>query len=135
MALSFICPDFPDRGTIPKTYTRLGDNVSPPLQWSPAPDGARSFALVVEDPDAPGGTFRHWAMYDIPPDKTGLGKGEAGETRLPQAHNDFGDEGYDGHEPPGGAAHHYHFRLMALDVPSLEVPPNEAVTLSERRRA
>src|SRR5690606_31857587 len=66
MAFSLTSPVFEDGGAIPKKYTRDGQNVSPPLKWKDPPKDAKSFVLVVEDPDAPRGTFRHWAVYDIP---------------------------------------------------------------------
>jgi Raf kinase inhibitor-like YbhB/YbcL family protein len=96
------------------------------LRWSGVPDGTRSFVLIVEDPDAPSGTFRHWATYNIPPDRRELAESvETGPDgrALRYAANDFGNARYDGPEPPHGhGPHHYHFRLAALDVPSLSVP-------------
>lgn len=128
MSLSLICSDFSDGAEIPRQYTRLGQNVSPPLQWSDPPDGTRSYALVVEDPDAPNGTFRHWAIYDMPASMQGLRAGEAERTACPQARNDFGETGYGGPQPPAGhGPHRYRFRLLALDVPALEVPENPDV--------
>ena len=84
--------------------------------------------MVVEDPDAPSGTFRHWAVYDIPGGTTtlaeGVGTAKSSATRHVAA-NDFGDRYYDGPQPPGGSGvHHYHFRLFALDVPQLKLPGN-----------
>ncbi|MFW6076862.1 MAG: YbhB/YbcL family Raf kinase inhibitor-like protein [Hyphomicrobiales bacterium] len=128
MAISLKSPAFGDGGPIPDKYTRLGENASPPLQWSEVPEGTRSLALVIEDPDAPSGVFRHWAIYDIPADKHELDDGEAGATNLPQARNDFGETRYDGPQPPAGhGRHRYQFKLMALDIPSLEVAPDADV--------
>lgn len=128
MTLSLICSDFSDGAEIPRQYTRLGQNASPPLQWSHPPEGTLSYALVVEDPDAPGGVFRHWAIYDMPATMQGLHAGDAERTRFPQARNDFGEVGYGGPEPPAGhGPHRYRFKLLALDVPSLEVPENPDV--------
>jgi len=81
---------------------------------------------VVEDPDAPRGTFRHWAVYDIPADMHHLDEGAGSrQNGLHMATNDFGNPQYDGPQPPPGhGTHHYHFRLFALDVPKLDVPPN-----------
>ena len=107
---------------IPAKYTRDGDNLSPPLSWAGTPAGTRSFALIVEDPDAPNGTFYHWAMFNISPDRDGLSEGIGGGASAGArfAVNDFGNAGYDGPEPPvGHGTHHYHFRLAALDVPAL----------------
>src|SRR5688572_18075434 len=127
MTLSISSTAFADGQRIPRPYTRDGGNVSPPLQWSGAPAKTRSFAVIVEDPDAPRGTFRHWAAYDIPPDQHGLEEdsgaalpatpGMRGTFRM--VTNDFGATRYDGPQPPPGhGTHHYHFRLFALDVPS-----------------
>ena len=65
MAFSLHSPAFQNGGAIPETYARDGDNKSPPLQWTDPPAEAKSFALIVEDPDAPSGTFRHWAVYSL----------------------------------------------------------------------
>ena len=86
------------------------------LQWSEPPAGTRSFALIVDDPDAPGGTFRHWGAYDIPASARSLG----GE--FAQAVNDFGKPGYGGPCPPRGhGPHRYRFKLLALDVDELNL--------------
>lgn len=125
MALTLISPHFPDGGRIPERYARDGENVSPPLKWSGVPEGTRSLALVVEDPDAPRGTFGHWAVFNIAPDLVELpeASGKPGQQALQQGKNDFGNAYYDGPQPPvGHGVHHYHFRLAALDVSSLGVP-------------
>lgn len=127
MALTLHSSAFADGERIPDRYVRDHANLSPPLDWSGAPDGTRSYVLVVEDPDAPRGTFRHWAAYDIPADRTRLEEG-AGRQASELAHgaNDFGNANYDGPQPPAGhGTHHYHFRLAALDVDRLEVGPQE----------
>jgi Raf kinase inhibitor-like YbhB/YbcL family protein len=132
MPLTLRTPAFANGKPIPKKYTRDGENLSPPLAWSGAPAGTRSFVLIVEDPDAPHGTFYHWAMFNIPGDRDGLAEG-AGKPSLAKSGdgasapalglNDFGNLGYDGPEPPHGhGVHHDHFRLAALDVPSLRLP-------------
>lgn len=103
-------------------YTCEGDDVSPALSWSEAPEGTQSFALLVTDPDAPDGTFTHWVLYDVPPDVGELperadGVGTSGR-------NDFQHEGWGGPcPPPGHGDHRYWFKLYALDVPSLELEP------------
>ena len=121
-------PAFSPNQRIPVKYTCDGDDRSPPLEWSGAPSGTRSYALVVEDPDAPSGTFRHWGLYNIPGDRTFLpeGVGDLGTAGgLSSAMNDFGRRGYGGPCPPrGNGVHHYHFRLAALDMASLSLRPD-----------
>ena len=80
---------FPHEGTIPVTFTCDGDDGPPPLSWSGSPDGTRSFALIVDDPDAPGGTFTHWLLYDIPSQTTELPETPIGKT----LRNGFGRSG------------------------------------------
>lgn len=129
MSFSLESPAFHNGGTIPRKYARRGDNLSPPLVWQGAPAGTKSFALIIEDPDAPSGTFRHWAVYDIPGDRTQLPEGAGnGASKLKQGVNDFGDASYDGPQPPAGhGVHHYHFRLAALDVETLPIAVGEDV--------
>jgi Raf kinase inhibitor-like YbhB/YbcL family protein len=130
MSLTLSSTAFGQDQRIPQRFTRDGGNVSPPLQWHGAPQGTKSYALVVEDPDAPGGTFRHWVLFDIPDSATALAEGiGSGKPRTPQhvVVNDFGDRRHDGPQPPiGTGVHHYHFRLFALDVPQLKLPGNAA---------
>jgi Raf kinase inhibitor-like YbhB/YbcL family protein len=112
--------------SIPAEYTCQGANVSPPLAWSGVPDGAASLALIVDDPDAPGGTWVHWVLYDLGPDVTALPAGVAPAERPAaggtQGENDFRDLGYGGPCPPAGRAHRYCFKLYALDRP-LQLAP------------
>lgn len=116
---------FADGAAIPKRFTCDGDNVSPPLQWSGAPKGTLSFVLLCDDPDAPSGTWHHWAAYDIAPDQTELAPGAAEDTGLKQAVNDFRETGYGGPCPPHGhGVHHYHFRLLALSTDHIRVQRN-----------
>jgi Raf kinase inhibitor-like YbhB/YbcL family protein len=118
-------PAFPPGGEIPREYTCDGSNISPPLSWSGIPAGAASLVLVIEDPDAPRSTFRHWGVYDIPPSAPGIPAGAA-VGRV--ARNDFGQYGYGGPCPPaGGGVHHYHFELMALNRPTLGLPPSAGI--------
>ena len=122
-------PAFEDNERIPERYTRDGGNVSPPLKWRDAPQTTRSFALIVEDSDASGGTFRHWVAYNVPATYTGMpeGAGTAQAAAIDIAANDFGNRCYDGPAPPHGhGLHHYHFRLLALDVPRLDIRPGSA---------
>jgi Raf kinase inhibitor-like YbhB/YbcL family protein len=104
---------FADAEPIPPRHTCEGDDLSPPLSWTEPPDGTRSLALVVDDPDAPGGTFTHWLAWGIEPKAGGLDEGEAARH---EGRNDFGDSGYRGPcPPPGHGPHRYSFRLTALD--------------------
>ncbi len=104
-------------GTIPKDQTGEGEDVSPALSWSDAPEGTKSFALICHDPDAPLITpgkygFVHWVLYNIPGSATSLDQGANDHT---QGKNDFGSAGYNGPMPPEGhGTHHYFFWLMAL---------------------
>ena len=101
-------------GRIPAKFTCSGAEISPPLAWADVPAGTRSLALLVEDPDAPGGTYTHWTVYGIPPTvrKFAQGKAPSGSS---QGENSFGDDRYGGPCPPkGDAAHHYVFILYAL---------------------
>jgi hypothetical protein len=120
---------FQNGAPIPSRYTCDGADRSPPLAWSGAPPNTRSYVLLVEDPDAPGGTFVHWVVYDIPATITELPEGVPEGPSPPQlggghqGHTSFrGPPRYGGPCPPRGPAHHYHFRLYALDAP-LRLPP------------
>ncbi len=128
-ALSISSPAFQDGGGIPSKYTCEGEDISPPLSFAGAPAGARSLALIVDDPDAPDPaapkmTWVHWVLYNLPPDATGL---EEGVRRLPsgtlEGVNDWRRTGYGGPCPPIGR-HRYFFKLYALDVvlPDLHAP-------------
>ena len=110
---------FQDGGAIPAQYTCDGADQSPALSWSEPPQGTKSFALVVDDPDAPSGTFRHWAAYDIPASTRSIAAGQKVGTEVT---NDMNKPGYSGPCPPKGhGIHHYHFKLFALDVDKLGV--------------
>jgi Raf kinase inhibitor-like YbhB/YbcL family protein len=126
MPLTLISPAFAEGEKIPVKYTPDGENFSPPLAWSGAPDGTRSFVLMMDDPDAPSGTFHHWAIFNIPADRRQLPESlETGPDAigLRYGRNDFDKARYDGPEPPKGhGPHRYRFRLAALDVPSLAIP-------------
>ncbi len=113
MSIQIQSSAFKDGEKIPTKYTCDGENVSPPLQWSGVPQGARSLVLVVDDPDAPSGTFVHWLSYGIPPDTTRLSEG--GQAGV-HGQNSFRKEGYGGPCPPKGPAHHYRFKIFALDT-------------------
>ncbi len=113
---------FDDGQTIPAKYTADGQNVSPPLQWSDAPEGTQELALIMDDPDAPIGTFTHWLLWGLGPDLTELPEGiEAVATvaaleGAKQGTSGFRKIGYGGPAPPRGPAHHYNFTLYALDT-------------------
>jgi Raf kinase inhibitor-like YbhB/YbcL family protein len=105
---------FENGEAIPSRYTCEADNVSPPLAWSGLPEGTRSLALIVDDPDAPSGTFLHWLAWDIDPSAGGLGEGEPPPR---EGTNGFGEVGYGGPcPPPGHGRHRYFHRLHALDA-------------------
>jgi Raf kinase inhibitor-like YbhB/YbcL family protein len=127
-------PAFSDGGVIPNRHSGW-TNVSPELSWDSVPPGVRSFAIVCEDPDAPGGTFVHWVIYNIPADRRGLAEGMAREPEvggMTQGANDFGSVGYRGPEPPPGSVHRYFFRLYALDTAAVGGP---GLTAAALRRA
>ena len=110
---------FQSNGAIPPQYSCDGADQSPALSWGEPPAGTKSFALVVDDPDAPSGTFRHWGAWDIPASTRSL---EAGQAVGKQAVNGAGKSGYMGPcPPPGHGVHHYHFKLYALDTDTLDV--------------
>ena len=124
MAMHLTTTAFAAGGRIPARYTCKGDDLSPPLAWSGQPPATRSFALVCSDPDAPAGTWYHWAAFDIPRDLHALEE-HCRPTRpaLRQAINDFGKRGYGGPcPPPGHGPHHYLFTLYALDREQLDLP-------------
>lgn len=104
---------------IPREYTGEGADRSPLLSWEAPPGKTRSLAVLVEDPDAPTGTFAHWVLFNLPtgtremPENAGAGKLPEGAV---QATNDFGKAGYNGPKPPSGKAHHYYFKVFALDT-------------------
>jgi Raf kinase inhibitor-like YbhB/YbcL family protein len=120
MAMQVTSTAFANGGTIPARYTCDGDDLSPPLAWAGAPPATRSFAIVCRDPDAPAGTWYHWAAFDIPPDLAAL---EEGDQPGRAAVNDFGKRGYGGPCPPRGhGPHRYRTTLYALDIYRLDVP-------------
>ena len=122
MAFLLTSAAFKDSATIPGKYTCDGVDVSPPLAWSGAPAGTRGFALIVDDPDAPTGSWVHWVLYNLPAAVAGLPENVAKVESLDldgarQGRNDFRRPGYDGPCPPPGPAHRYFFKLYALDAP------------------
>lgn len=125
MALKLISPVFREGGTIPSKYTCQGQDISPPLTWSDIPSGCKSFALIVEDPDASSGTMVHWVLYNIPSEACGLREGILPHAELADksrhGKNGIGELGYVGPCPPIGSTHRYVFKLYAL-YEVLELP-------------
>jgi Raf kinase inhibitor-like YbhB/YbcL family protein len=139
--LALVSPDIGQGKTMSEdqvfnSFGCKGKNISPELHWSGAPEGTKSFALMVHDPDAPTGSgFWHWVVYDIPAGVDHL-PAEAGDPKKPglpkgavQGRTDFGTVGYGGPCPPPGTPHHYHFKLFALKVPKLEVPADATAAM------
>ncbi|MGH8094162.1 MAG: YbhB/YbcL family Raf kinase inhibitor-like protein [Chthoniobacterales bacterium] len=106
-------PAFKADGTIPARFTCKGANQNPPLQFRGIPKAAKSLVLIVDDPDAPGGLFTHWLVWNIAPVETQFRENSV-PTGAVQGTNDFGQAGYGGPCPPSGT-HRYYFRLLALD--------------------
>jgi Raf kinase inhibitor-like YbhB/YbcL family protein len=117
MKLDVSSSAFSEGQSIPEKYTCDGENVSPPIKWSGAPANTKSIAIIVEDPDAPSGTFTHGVLYDVPGTTKELGEGSSGGGK--EGVNGFGKKGYGGPCPPPGGPHRYFFRVYALDTPSL----------------
>jgi Raf kinase inhibitor-like YbhB/YbcL family protein len=111
---------FKSQQPIPTQYTCDGENISPPLNFSQIPPKAKSLALIMDDPDAPKGTFDHWVVWNLPPDIKQLTEDAKELTRLSpspvQGVNGYGKAYYQGPCPPAGKPHHYHFKLYALDA-------------------
>jgi hypothetical protein len=109
---------------IPRVHTGEGENLSPPLHWQGAPAGTLSYALILDDPDAPAGLWIHWVLFDIPAAVTSLPAGLAPHDQLADGSRHgscwgvdrFSRRGYQGPQPPPGPAHHYRFQLSALDT-------------------
>lgn len=131
MAFMISSSVFTQNGAIPAQYTCEGKDSSPALTWANPPKGAKSLALIVDDPDAPDPqapkmTYVHWVLYNLPPESTGLPEGVA-KSDLPvgtkEGKNDWGKTGYGGPCPPIGQ-HRYYFKLYALDsmLPDLNNP-------------
>ena len=119
MSIKVTSTAFADGEMMPKQYTCDGANVSPPLSWSGVPASAKALAIICDDPDAPGKTWVHWVVYDLPASLTSLTEKIATATELTgggkQGMNDFKKIGYGGPCPPSGT-HRYYFKLYALDA-------------------
>ncbi len=126
MPLKLNSPQWKHGETIPKKYTADGSDVSPPLHFEGVPAGTKAFVLVCDDPDAPGGTWVHWVLYNVPGVAHGLPEGVPTNPSLPdgsrQGKNSWDNIGYGGPSPPPGKPHRYFFRLYALREP-LSLPP------------
>lgn len=119
MTLVISSRSFLSGGTIPRKFTCDGADASPELSWTTPPAGTHSFALIADDPDAPGGDWTHWVLFDLPANTTGLPEGLTKVDEVPtggrQGRNDFRKIGYGGPCPPPGKPHRYFFKLYALD--------------------
>lgn len=119
MTLAIRSPAFEDGSPLPVRFTCDGADVSPPLEWEGVPEGTEVLALVVDDPDAPDGTWVHWVLYGIYDDRSRLDEGVPPDAEFGSAYqgeNDFGDLGWGGPCPPPGDPHRYVFKLHALDA-------------------
>lgn len=128
---------FRDGDEIPSVHTCEGKDTSPPLSIKNVPQGTKSLALIVDDPDAPGGTFVHWVIWNIPPDTGSIPEGVQPAKTLSslggakQGMNDFGKLGYRGPCPPHGPPHRYFFKLYALDT-TVDLEPGASKAELER---
>jgi Raf kinase inhibitor-like YbhB/YbcL family protein len=113
MTIKLTSAAFSEGETIPRKFTCDGEDTSPALAWSDIPEGTKSLALIVDDPDAPGSTFAHWVLYEISANLIGLPEGTKGEGI--EGVNDFRRRGYSGPCPPRGSNHRYFFKIYALD--------------------
>ncbi len=120
MPFNLSSPSFSNGGAIDKKFTCDAADVSPQLNWTEPPNGTKSLALLVDDPDAPIGNWNHWTMWNIPASSRSLAEGVARNARLQggseQGMNDFHKTGYNGPCPPPGKPHRYYFKLYALDA-------------------
>jgi Raf kinase inhibitor-like YbhB/YbcL family protein len=120
MSFTVTSPAFHDGDTIPRQFTCDGADAAPPLRLSDPPEATQSFALILDDPDAPKGTFTHWLAYDIP-----TANGELAVTEGKTLRNSFGRSGYGGPcPPPGHGPHRYVFTVHAIDAASLDLKGN-----------
>jgi Raf kinase inhibitor-like YbhB/YbcL family protein len=119
MTISLSSTAFKEGGKIPVKYTCDGQDISPALRWDEPPQPTESLVLIVDDPDAPGGEFTHWVLFNIPVNIYQFGEGVAAQEQLEngalQGKNDFGRTGYGGPCPPSGSSHRYRFTIYALD--------------------
>jgi Raf kinase inhibitor-like YbhB/YbcL family protein len=114
MTIQITSTAFSEGGKIPRVYTCDDQNVSPPLAWTGVPTNTVSLAVIMDDPDAPSGTWVHWVLYNLPPDITSLEQGKTGLGT--DGKNDFNRTGYGGPCPPRGTNHRYFIKVYALDT-------------------
>lgn len=114
MIFKLSSPAFNNKERIPPKYTCSGNDLSPTLEWTNAPQSTKFFALIMDDPDAPSGTWDHWVIYNIPSNITKLPEAEI-DTVIKLANNSWGKKSYNGPCPPPGKEHRYFFKLYALD--------------------
>ena len=137
MAFALSSPAFDGGQPIPAMYTADGADVSPRLEWTAPPDGTKSLALIMDDPDAPSGTWIHWVLAGIPPDRRNLPEKVSADAHPPgidhavNGKNSFGRSGYGGPDPPPGPDHRYFFKLYALDA---TLPWKPGVTKDEAEK-
>jgi Raf kinase inhibitor-like YbhB/YbcL family protein len=123
MAFQIFSPAFANGGWIPDLHTCQGADLSPSLEWTEAPPETRSFALILDDPDAPVGTWNHWLLYDIGSTTHSLAQGYKAGRGGVSGKNSWGKLGYGGPCPPKEhGPHRYFFRLYALDTETLGLP-------------
>ncbi|HEV2444631.1 MAG TPA: YbhB/YbcL family Raf kinase inhibitor-like protein [Candidatus Sulfopaludibacter sp.] len=123
MQFNLVVKGFDNGGAIPQGNTCDGGDSSPALEWSDAPAATQAFSLIVDDPDAPAGTWNHWLLWDIPAHVHALAAGFSPGTTGASGRNDFGKPGYGGPCPPKGhGAHRYYFTLYAVDRAALGLP-------------
>ncbi len=120
VTMNLISPAFEYGQPIPVKYSCRGEDISPPLQWSEPPAGTRSFVLIMDDPDAPMGTWDHWLLFNIPPETRSLPENLRPTSPIRIGRNSWGKNAYGGPCPPSGT-HRYFFRLYALDS-TLDLP-------------
>ena len=119
MPIKIISPAFEEGGMIPQKYTCDGQDISPPLEWAAGPSGTKSYALIMDDPDAPTGTWVHWVLFNLSPNTLSLPEAFSPSNKLANGGihgiNDFKKFGYGGPCPPPGI-HRYFFKIYALDI-------------------
>jgi Raf kinase inhibitor-like YbhB/YbcL family protein len=123
MAFTILSPAFGNGDFIPKRHTCDGQELSPAVDWSGEPEGTQSFALVMDDPDAPAGTWNHWLLWDVAAHVHSVREGFTPGAIGTSGKNDFGRAGYGGPCPPKGRVHRYYLRIYAVDRPALGLPP------------
>ncbi len=124
-SLTVKTPAFDPGQSIPKRYTGEGEDVSPKLEWSEVPSGTKSVTVICEDPDAPGGMWVHWVLFNLPADTKGLNEAWPKDRELKNGarhgNNDWKQPGYRGPMPPPGKPHRYFFKVYAVDA-RLDLP-------------